>query len=1260
MNPIDLETARCLVDFSGGDESLKPLGEMQIKGAVALQNMLADPNVGLAYLADEVGMGKTYIALGVVAMLRYFNPMLRVLYICPSRNVQEKWDREYKSFVRTNVRVNQGRIRTRDGSPAAPYKSCRNVVELIRAATSGYCADFFIGKSSFSMALSDDIAAWEKKRDELIELVPAHEWESPISGRQDVKEQYARALNYILPKFDLVVIDEAHNFKHGFESSDRNKVMSRVFGFRKKGGYLPRVRHALLLSATPYDRDLNQLRNQLNMVGRSELLPPEIRGDQQALVQDQLRKFMVRRLNELGVNGKRLTRNMYRREWRHGANAEVALKTDEQKLVTALVQKKVGELLTRQSDSPSFQTGLLASFESFAESTRSGPVEFDGDRADKQQTDAKDRHVLGQLVDSYVEAGLGRTLPHPKMDVVVRRLAEAIFTESRKQLVFVRRVKSVGEIKAKLDDEYNERIHQYIDQTLVSYDVAQKAMSNIYQSYLSASRERDNSDIDIGGEIEDVDKAYESLPAKNDTFFAWFFRGDALKEATEHLNQEGGNFPTPDAIRKGLVAKNQVVITLMEPNWAWYLCRLEDISLQDVLSAHGNEIAQAAGEYITGRLADDQLEVYQACQIAFIAWWMNSRSAEYLRPLFEHLATTHQKIPTKIVSPDQLQYHLGTSTIFTKLEEAHLASEISPYQAYLHDALKTGKTEKNTAKLLKLFDVHKALMSFVIRTAHGVIDLYLARMMQGTGNLTAASRAKWIEDFVGLLAGQRAGSGFSTYYELAQIAEHLEQIIKNNIPEIMDLNRERYTIYLSQTLNPVSPVIGASGLTTGRSSQARKFRMPGYPLVLISTDVFQEGEDLHTFCDSVVHYGLSGSPVSLEQKTGRVDRVGSIAQRRLTALERDPADEEYIQVTYPFVKESIESLQIRQICVNYNLFIESLHDVTSTEGAADDSINLPDAIDSKQPIPDRIPTRLESPYNPTIPKKNEHNSVSEIKAQERVRQTEIEHVKKLVEDALKNKGESDSAIYLGVGVRLRSAKASGELILSLTRRAELPPQQLDNRALLLKLMHDISWCTFHRTIAIESADKKGTYDLYFNAEMLVGGPEITHQADINRIFERMDVYHDPKQYSTCLSDATTAHIDEIDENVRVPIDRSKTTKINVSTGGGLTTLEFSFGDRSQKVRIFECDDRCIFLSYSTEPGFADNDNCTPGDIIKLTWARNTQIDLVEFVVDPEHRIVGRVVHPLANMTYEEFMYCAYTLAVEADDLEYLLHKSDIH
>jgi len=56
VNPIDLETAGCLIDFSGGDRSLERLAEVQIEGAVALQNMIADPHVGFGYLADEVGM----------------------------------------------------------------------------------------------------------------------------------------------------------------------------------------------------------------------------------------------------------------------------------------------------------------------------------------------------------------------------------------------------------------------------------------------------------------------------------------------------------------------------------------------------------------------------------------------------------------------------------------------------------------------------------------------------------------------------------------------------------------------------------------------------------------------------------------------------------------------------------------------------------------------------------------------------------------------------------------------------------------------------------------------------------------------------------------------------------------------------------------------------------------------------------------------------------------------------------------------------
>ena len=77
MNRIDRDTAACLIDFSAGKPELEQLAAQQLEGTVALHNRLADSRV--AYLADEVGMGKTYIALGVAALMRRFNPALRVL-----------------------------------------------------------------------------------------------------------------------------------------------------------------------------------------------------------------------------------------------------------------------------------------------------------------------------------------------------------------------------------------------------------------------------------------------------------------------------------------------------------------------------------------------------------------------------------------------------------------------------------------------------------------------------------------------------------------------------------------------------------------------------------------------------------------------------------------------------------------------------------------------------------------------------------------------------------------------------------------------------------------------------------------------------------------------------------------------------------------------------------------------------------------------------------------------------------------------------
>lgn len=99
--------------------------------------------------------------------------------------------------------------------------------------------------------------------------------------------------------------------------------------------------------------------------------------------------------------------------------------------------------------------------------------------------------------------------------------------------------------------------------------------------------------------------------------------------------------------------------------------------------------------------------------------------------------------------------------------------------------------------------------------------------------------------------------------------------------------------------------------------------MPGYPRILVSTDVFQEGEDLHTFCDSVMHYGIPRSPIALEQKVGRVDRVASLAHRRMLANQKDSA-RHFIKVRYPHIRQSLEFLQVRESARSLNDFMLSL------------------------------------------------------------------------------------------------------------------------------------------------------------------------------------------------------------------------------------------------------------------------------------------------------------------------------------------------
>ena len=133
MNTVTPAFVRQVIDFAP-TELARGFGfaEQQQRGTTALFNMLQRNRC--AYLADEVGMGKTYVALGIMALTRYFNPHARIVVVAPRENIQRKWIKELKNFVRLNWQLTGNRVKSLQDEPAWAPVYCPSLVDFVGEA----------------------------------------------------------------------------------------------------------------------------------------------------------------------------------------------------------------------------------------------------------------------------------------------------------------------------------------------------------------------------------------------------------------------------------------------------------------------------------------------------------------------------------------------------------------------------------------------------------------------------------------------------------------------------------------------------------------------------------------------------------------------------------------------------------------------------------------------------------------------------------------------------------------------------------------------------------------------------------------------------------------------------------------------------------------------------------------------------------------------------------------------------------------------
>jgi len=1210
------------IDFSAGNDDFKDLASIQQEGSIALYNILNKDMQSMAYLADEVGMGKTFIALGTVMLMRYLNPSLRVLYISPNRQLKDQWIEEYQRFIKNHVRLSHGHIKSFSGASAVPYADCNSLGDLIKNTTDGYFADYFVQMNSFSFAMDtqkeDDTDFFVKKLKLLKEKIPAYTESilldnKSIETNEEVKQHYALALNYVLPKFDLIVVDEAHKFKNGIRSSTRNQMLALILGTSDKGIGKTILSDAqksiqkkltlrtLLLSATPFDRNLEHIRNQIELFSGENLaqryFPRNGKGNIEFSIKDKeklkntLRKFLVRRLNSVKIGEEYATRNMYRYEHRNNA---VELKGFQNKLVMALVQKHVGDLVEgKQTGSPSFQMGLLASFESFADSA--GVKVFDGDEKINDGKDqARDANLIQKLNDSYKEAGLGFIMPHPKMDEVVNNHSGTIFANGEKHLFFVRRVKSVSELVQKWNSKYNEWLIKYLNEN------SEFSWNNLYEEYkhINPYQEYKKNDVPL-----DEDSDIENEDLKTDTFFSWFYKGKYLGAASSIVIK----IPYNDFKIK-MTKKVDPFSLYFELNWVLYLVTEYNLELDINSNIFKKTYLSYVKKYkVKENEKTNYFNRYHAAQYAALNCFEHSEAKIIIKMLYGDIQI-YDSVDLSDFNEEAINSDLNTRSIFNELE-----------------LIDKGRTCVETFIL-------KELVLTQFRQDHLMIDLYLSLLINKGMN------EFFIDKFLHLYKKQADIKSDLTSYSIIKN-------VKENISLICETSLQKYTRDVSElvyrglvnsynrsihriNLSPLDPVVGVSGDTGNKSEPARKFRLPGYPIVMIATDVMQEGVNLHTFCRSITHYGLSGTPIHIEQKNGRVDRINSLTHRKIQSGKYDSLEKFHnnkIQVRFPFVRQSYESFQVRKLSHNLNEYLESLHDI-EVENFSDDKLYVEEELNSNLPIPEAYTKYLETPFEilevqKTIPEKL--FQIIEFKTDEiskllKLLSMHIEDLfdkdKEKVYRQLQN-GEKILISLLNYGsfyIQLKPAKSNGEFLLEFTRDEE----------------------------------EKKLIELLVGSETYIDSDEeLTHKEEILGAVERLFA----KVSLTAKKEIDSLELEGIieywKEEQNIPFSGSKEINFEFLN----KSIIFNIGEeRHHKIDLYSIEIcKRKYVLFYTKVSMITTDK------EKMEKA----VDIVKFVDDGKY-IVGYTLHDFNHIQPKEFMYNAYVLAVEADLYEYQLSTAD--
>ena len=847
----------------------KSMASLQAEGVAHLWNGLSRDRVAL--LADEVGMGKTFQALGVVAMLWRMNPKAKILVMAPNRDICQHWKNELQAFVRHHYREADGRVKEGDVTVpvAATFYGLYELTEAIeQQSKEEHPTQLYI---TSIRSLSGLLCGDEKR--------------NKGAAAKEIAGACHRRIKAALDQhgFDLVIVDEAHYFRNIDGGSQRVAAAGAFFG----GPRDRLAQRALLLTATPSHTHQDDVRNILGFFlkdhnGLADSVPEEL-----------MQTYGLRRFRIMAGTG--LTKHQYRAEHAVPCNFNGQHSAE---IFFALYQRRLVHELGATEERRRMLYGFLEGFESAGSDDK-----LDATNQADSEASADDHHAddFHKALDTELLHRLSHEFrlyhaeapAHPKYGrLVTECVPERLFSMSGralhedKHLVFVRRIPSVRELTKRINERYDRLLARRICDAWGASDKAFERWEKQHWSRKGLDVISGVTPLELQQDPDDEESATED-------------------NVDQHIDdkQEGS---TPEYLGSRIAA---LFVTRKGSLKKGNSSEHPDEPLATHASLFSRKIRNSKSLY--AMFLEPAADYLAAGYDRFYEYQQDGKTrADYVKAAFkqrlDHFGQLQGNIKGKIkdpAPPDAILKLYDDGSIQTVWS---LVLPLLPQTA--RNILQRWSNER--PDIAENFS--RYLQAGLLFASPVMVELYAWQVHceRACYDKKTGVRHRY-DTFFKHASSSMAGSLLLRYFIAALTTfEQLCEKIIGRAPGDWQQGWRTLT-----TLS--SPAAYASGESSHRQHLILGFNSPFYPNTLVTTSVFQEGVNLHLNCRKVHHYGIAWTPGDNEQRVGRVDRLFGKVNSLLRESDRGGVT---LDIHYPYLEGSFDEDQVGS-------FIERKHSV---------------------------------------------------------------------------------------------------------------------------------------------------------------------------------------------------------------------------------------------------------------------------------------------------------------------------------------------